>query len=961
MLPYLIAGAIGFVVAKLFEEDEALKYSNGGQVDMLKSLFIKNGFTQDDLQRILEENSNYFNQIEFYNNETIIVYRTISLPRRLADKFIALDKKEIGEGIGEYWTLDKEFGSAVWGGGHYEGEETFDITCVGHLKIKDIDWEIMKYAFKDDGWHFGSESEIRGVNGGNCIKVIECSEIYSNGGLIAPNGKPSNLNPEQYKLVRTPAFKKWFGDWENDPANASKVVDENGEPLVVYHGTKEIWWNDYFVFNPQYEGKSTNITRRKFGSTYFTSKKKVAQTFGNIVIPAFLNFKNPIVFDANYQDIYWMDSKLEETKYEDDIIIKNTYDYRASNVELDSDMSSDIFMVTQLFNKIKLADGSNTTFDGSNPDVRFEDGGRIIAELQNYIKDIEVVDDEDGIMYYGTFGNDGSLTWIVTGEFITVNTIDSGNKKGGEGTMAIANLFLLNPKVKTITYQDHSHFQDGTSFWVRIGGDDIYLDRSNFFKYFEKKFGNNPDIRYAGGGELKKTYQDLIEGYELSLEIESDEEKIKMYNDLIEGYKLALELEEEEVENKNFLAPNGKPSNLNPEQYKLVREPAFKQWFGDWENDKKNSSEVLDENGEPLVVYHFSDKKFNVFDLQGVSEGFFFTEHRYDNEFSYEGIVKALDSENYPQWLKEYIEVTGYSHNKIKKILKEEMKYKKAKSYFLNIKKMFPANRVAKFTRQEWSIPIIENRYIREAKIEGYNGVVFVRKTDKKRIIVAFEPNQIKLADGTNTTFDGNNPDIRFDGGGDVNNKALMVNDFLNEQKELQRNSKYAILLDATWNNYTDEMRDVTDDLKNELIIKLGYNPLYNYAPFSNKDSEILMFDDDSNLLGLLEFTIEPKYTIVPRFSPSDIKPEKVFENNNNVFYIEYIFSFGKGKGQKMMNQIKKYANKYNVAIGLEGSVVEKSVGKYMASAKHLERFYDKQGFVNTDGNYYLYSPNSEL
>ena len=114
-------------------------------------------------------------------------------------------------------------------------------------------------------------------------------------------------------------------------------------------------------------------------------------------------------------------------------------------------------------------------------------------------------------------------------------------------------------------------------------------------------------------------------------------------------------------------------------------------------------------------------------------------------------------------------------------------------------------------------------------------------------------------------------------------------------------------------------------------------------------------------LLGLLEFTIEPKYTIVPRFSPSDIKPEKVFENNNNVFYIEYIFSFGKGKGQKMMNQIKKYANKYNVAIGLEGSVVEKSVGKYMASAKHLERFYDKQGFVNTDGNYYLYSPNSEL
>ena len=32
MLPYLIAGAIGFVVAKIFEEDEAPKYADGGDV-----------------------------------------------------------------------------------------------------------------------------------------------------------------------------------------------------------------------------------------------------------------------------------------------------------------------------------------------------------------------------------------------------------------------------------------------------------------------------------------------------------------------------------------------------------------------------------------------------------------------------------------------------------------------------------------------------------------------------------------------------------------------------------------------------------------------------------------------------------------------------------------------------------------------------------------------------------------
>ena len=55
--------------------------------------------------------------------------------------------------------------------------------------------------------------------------------------LLAPNGQQSNLTAEQYELVRTPAFKAWFGDWENNPENSSKVVDKNGEPLPQSHFT----------------------------------------------------------------------------------------------------------------------------------------------------------------------------------------------------------------------------------------------------------------------------------------------------------------------------------------------------------------------------------------------------------------------------------------------------------------------------------------------------------------------------------------------------------------------------------------------------------------------------------------------------------------------------------------------------------------------------------------------------
>ena len=62
------------------------------------------------------------------------------------------------------------------------------------------------------------------------------------GYMLAPNGKPTNLTERQWIMVRTANFKNWFGDWENDPENASKVVDENGEPLVVYHGTNWQGW-----------------------------------------------------------------------------------------------------------------------------------------------------------------------------------------------------------------------------------------------------------------------------------------------------------------------------------------------------------------------------------------------------------------------------------------------------------------------------------------------------------------------------------------------------------------------------------------------------------------------------------------------------------------------------------------------------------------------------------------------
>jgi hypothetical protein len=51
----------------------------------------------------------------------------------------------------------------------------------------------------------------------------------------------------------------------------------------------------------------------------------------------------------------------------------------------------------------------------------------------------------------------------------------------------------------------------------------------------------------------------------------------------------------------------------------------------------------------------------------------------------------------------------------------------------------------------------------------GYNGVWGKKSNDDYKTIdeiVAFYPNQIKIADGSNTTFDASSDDIRYEIGG---------------------------------------------------------------------------------------------------------------------------------------------------------------------------------------------------
>ena len=273
-----------------------------------------------------------------------------------------------------------------------------------------------------------------------------------------------------------------------------------------------------------------------------------------------------------------------------------------------------------------------------------------------------------------------------------------------------------------------------------------------------------------------------------------------------------------------LLAPNGKPSNLTPEQYKLVRTPAFKKWFGDWENDPKNASKVIDANGEPLVVYHGTKAKFNIFKINSTKPYSFFAQNKeYANEYTkdnyivgkpkiYECFLNIRTLFNGSGWkfwnfspiIDRYIieqiekdkkkgiinskEIDSKIRNSLKEFIESQHKNGVSILWFIfrsdgmgytDFLKQYNKDfsNKNKNKKREWLKNFLEgfgyNGFTQYENINGEKVKNYDIDTKKNpfyasKVYAVFYPNQIKLADGTNTTFDSNNPDIRYKQGGKI-------------------------------------------------------------------------------------------------------------------------------------------------------------------------------------------------
>lgn len=234
-----------------------------------------------------------------------------------------------GQQNADLYDLSKKINELTW----YESHGKYELSADGNVLAENVPVEkLNEYIGKDLAARIQKESESKDRNtysgldlkvggegmrhfydvivpsvanevlkkaGGGKVEDITVGDSVNKGFLISDSTR-ATIQKDGLALFNTPAgyqssqteteaFKKWFGD--------SKVVDEDGRPLVVYHGTST---PSFTTFKRQRGGWSGGM------GIWFGSHPDIANEFaktrfadqGAAVYPVFLNIKNPRQYDG---------------------------------------------------------------------------------------------------------------------------------------------------------------------------------------------------------------------------------------------------------------------------------------------------------------------------------------------------------------------------------------------------------------------------------------------------------------------------------------------------------------------------------------------------------------------------------------------------------------------------------------------------------------------------------------
>jgi N12 class adenine-specific DNA methylase len=210
---------------------------------------------------------------------------------------------------------------------------------------------------------------VRGVDtSGDIMRRINRGTVGRRAGAVQGSGaRFSDAGPTE-----SAAFKRWFGD--------SKVVDDSGNPLVVYHGTSR----SFDTFNAALQGDTFNnvdvdVPRDGF---WFASEPARSDWYANTaaandggsanLMPVYVSLKNPYTYTAEQfmdEGISGLPSQyeLEKDGYDGVIVERAEYAGEDSWDHVITGRDYAAFRPAQ----VKSAIGNNGSFDPSNTDIRF--------------------------------------------------------------------------------------------------------------------------------------------------------------------------------------------------------------------------------------------------------------------------------------------------------------------------------------------------------------------------------------------------------------------------------------------------------------------------------------------------------------------------------------------------------------------------------------------------------------
>ena len=118
---------------------------------------------------------------------------------------------------------------------------------------------ISELAGKNSIYYWQKNKAIQRLNG---IGVqFPGSSSIADGYIHSIRDAGSFVNTKFENVTQTQQFKRWFGDWQKNPKRASKVVNADGTPKIVYHQTE----NTFTVFDTRHSGAGTNDSGTPFG------------------------------------------------------------------------------------------------------------------------------------------------------------------------------------------------------------------------------------------------------------------------------------------------------------------------------------------------------------------------------------------------------------------------------------------------------------------------------------------------------------------------------------------------------------------------------------------------------------------------------------------------------------------------------------------------------------------------